>query len=87
MNDYHIICFNGANRTTDQETIDAMAVHPLTKECEQFVEKFCQENGIVCLGGVAFGKGLLTDLTDALYANKFTESETCFTDSLISELV
>lgn len=82
MYDYKIICFNGANRTKNQETTDAMVIHPISKKCEKFIKKFCPENGIICLGDVAFGKGLLTTLTDALYANKLVESGTFFTDKL-----
>lgn len=86
MYDYQIVCFNGANRTKDQETTDAIAVHPITKKCEKFVESFCKENGIVCLGGVAFGMGLLIELTTALKENNFTENWTMFSDTYINQL-
>lgn len=85
MYDYQIVCFNGANRTKNQETTDAMAVHPISAKCEKFVKKFCLENNIACLGGVAFAKGLITKLTNALESNKFKEEYTCFSDSLIQK--
>ena len=80
MYDYQIICFNGANRTKDSETTDAMAVHPISQECEDFITDYCEKNNITCIGGVAFVKGLNPDLTDTLYNNGFKESWTCFTD-------
>ncbi len=66
MYDYQIVCFNGANRAQDQEATDATAVHPVNEKCEKFVENFCQENGIICLGGVALAKGPLLKLTKTL---------------------
>lgn len=81
MYDYQIVCLNGANRTKDEETTDATAIHPISEACEMFIEKFCQENGIVCLGGVAFGKGLLSNLTCALEENDFKENWTFFSDT------
>ncbi len=88
MNDYQIVCFNGANRTRDEETTDTIAIHPITKECEEFVEKFCKENNIYCVGGVAFGEGHMDtyDLSKALEENDFEEEWTCFTDTYIERL-
>ena len=86
MYDYQIVCLNGANRTKDEETTDATAIHPISKECEVFVENFCQENGVVCLGGVAFGKGLLNNLTHALETHGFKENWTCFSDTYTEQL-
>ena len=86
MYDYQIVCFNGANRTKDQETTDAMAVHPISARCEEFVENFCRENGIVCLGGVALVKGLLSKLTIALEQNGFMEEWTCFSDEFAQNI-
>lgn len=85
MYDYQIVCFNGANRTKNQETTDATAIHPISEKCEKFIENFCKENGIVCLGGVAFGKGLLIKLTTALEENNFTESWTMFSDTFLNQ--
>lgn len=81
MYDYQIVCLNGANRTKDEETTDATAIHPISEACEVFIEKFCQENSIVYLGGVAFGKGLLRNLTYALEENDFKENWTFFSDT------
>lgn len=86
MYDYQIICLNGADRTKDTETTDATAIHPITKKCEKFIEDFCKENDIVCLGGVAFGEGLLRNLTYALEASDFKENWTFFSDTYDEEL-
>ena len=86
MYDYQIICLNGANRTKDEETTDATVIHPISKACEVFIEKFCQENSIVCLGGVAFGKGLLRNLIYALEENNFKENWTFFSDTYTDQL-
>ncbi len=86
MYDYQIACFNGANRTKDQETTDAIAVHPISEKCEKFIANFCKENGIVCLGGVAFGMGLLTELTTELEKNGFSEHWTIFSDTYTNQL-
>lgn len=87
MYDYQIVCLNGANRTKDQETTDATVVHPITKKCEQFISEFCNKNNIVCLGGVAFSGGLLTNLIDALEENNFKENWTLFSDGYNSQLI
>lgn len=86
MYDYQIVCFNGANRSENTEMTDAMAIHPITKECKEFLEKFCKENGIICMGGVAFGKDFLMNLTDALEYAGFKECWTMFTNGYIDEL-
>lgn len=83
MYDYQIVCLNGANRTRDVETTDATAIHPISKACEIFIEDFCRENGIVCLGGVAFGEGLLRNLIRALEEKKFKENWTFFSDTYL----
>jgi hypothetical protein len=86
MYDYQITCFNGANRTKDIETTDATAINPISAKCEKFIEIFCKENNIVCLGGVAFGNGLLIELITALEENNFKENWTMFSDTLTNQL-
>jgi Fe2+ or Zn2+ uptake regulation protein len=56
MNDYQVICFNGANRTKDKETTDLTAIHPISKNSEEFVKSFCFKNNINFLGGVALAE-------------------------------
>ncbi|WP_225879243.1 hypothetical protein [Isorropodon fossajaponicum symbiont] len=59
---------------------------PQARRVEVFIEKFCQENSVVCLGGVAFGKGLLRNLTYALEENNFKENWTFFSDTYTDQL-
>ncbi|WP_201341445.1 hypothetical protein [Abyssogena phaseoliformis symbiont] len=73
--------FEWCCRTTDEEITDATVIHPISKACEVFIEKFCQENSIVCLGGVAFGEGLLRNLIYVLEENWTFFSDT-YTDQL-----
>jgi tRNA A37 threonylcarbamoyltransferase TsaD len=86
MYDYQITCFNGANRTKDKESTDATAINPISEKCEKFIENFCKENNVVFLGGVAFGEGLLTELTTALEENNFKENWTMFSDTFTNQL-
>jgi hypothetical protein len=86
MNDYQVICFNGANRTKDKETTDLTAIHPISKNCEEFVKSFCFKNNINFLGGVALAEGLLLKLTDALEKNNFIEEGTYFSDTHFARL-
>jgi hypothetical protein len=78
--DFQIVCFNGAHRTEHSEKTDMMAVHPITEKCEKFIQKYCAENHIACIGGVALTEGVDGNLTTALENNGFKEAWTCFTD-------
>ena len=82
MLDFQLICFNGAHRTQDRESTDAMAIHPLTEKCEQFIKQYCQQHSMACVGGVALVEGISSDLINALAKHQFIEQGTFFTDSL-----
>lgn len=82
MYDYQVICFGDSMLYTDATT-----VKPINKKCREFIDQFCKDNGIVCLGGVAFGAKLsLSDLTEALFVNGFKENWTMFTDDYSKEV-
>ena len=81
MNDYQIVCFGSADDRTESSVVS-----PNNEKCKKFIEQFCKENGIVCFGGVAFGKGLITKVWDALEMAGFKEQWTMFTSEHTKEI-